>query len=861
MSDVTSPRRFVQPRPRLGGVVRNLAATYQSVYPIVTHPVVRVITNGIRRGVKRGSDSLLEARNRVFSSWVETRQSRADGLIIKRFKRLPIVKKKSYNPKAQRRNALPVAFLKSLPNDPFRWTDDAYTYLGKENHAIIKRFIKDFIDSMQANLHLHFDGIQHWIDPRKVPDEISNQIRVYSKNERLSIIVHNHMIKELLANDEEFNHKNREKAAQKLWTDLHTLRDTYTEVYEKEGRLAVHKHFGLKPYGPLEYPYEELGRQALASRCRLMDCLHLLQFLLSQRDAFNQMFPVETIGGIIADIDAIHKDEPAPSHVDWPGKEHRNCPGSFPGDVMDELLFEVVPARDFEPTRLWDHHHPSPSKHLTANNYDTPHRNAMLKNEIYYDDKGQPRAKKSHLRKENAGPAKKKQARFMDSPVAWYKPSNNVPIQHRESTSPSPSPTSPTSPESPTSPSSPESLTPIPPATPAKQTGFSLSDSCLTMTMQQANRMAKESGQSPVYEDTRKIVGKIRLREYKNIDDFFANDHLNPFGKGLSLRISKEKADDFEIREQLEKDAQVQAEHQAKRIAKEKRRLEEEACLKAEQERLRAQEELRLAERRRQEEEDRKLTENGELRAAHRSIIPDLSTQWTDKAKQTVHSRSNAELAKSPDGTVLQKKDFETVVRQNQWLNDEIVNATLLHLGNYVNQKAGIKNTRVCTPKIQILNSFVGKNLDEGRPPTERMLRRAGIRKDNFLDIETILVPLCRGAHWTLVAVRPKHRQIYHMDSLNNRGNPDLIAKVDAWVRGVLGDDYIEDRWKVKVLASPRQSNMDDCGLHTITNGICLAMGVDPSSYDASIMPQQRLHLAAVLLNGGFEGDFTLDGI
>lgn len=857
MSDVTSPRRFAQPHPRLGGVVKNLAAAYQTVYPIVTHPVVRVVTNGIQRGVKRGADSLLEARNRIFTSWVETRQSRDDGLIIKRFKRLPIVKKKSYNPEAPRQNALPVTYLKSLPNDSFRWTDDAYTYLGKENHAVIKRFIDDFINAMQANLHLHFDGIQHWIDPRTVPDEVSRQIRAYSRNERLSIIVHNHMIKELLANDNEFNFENRDKAAHKLWTDILTLKDVYAEIYEKEGRLAVHKHFGLKPYGPLEYPYEELGHQAIHQRSRLMNCLCLLQFLLSQRDAFNQMFPVETVGGIMADIDAIHKDEPAPSHVDWPGKNHRNCPGSFPGDVMDELLFETIPAQVFEPIRLWDHHHPSPSKHLTDNNYDSPHREAMRLNELYYDG-DQVRAKRGRLRKENARPAKKKQARFIDSPVAWYKPSNNVPIQQRGSTLPSPSPSSPTSHRSPESPAS---LTSISPATPTKQTGLSLSDTHLTMAMEQVDRTTKKASQAPLDSNDRQIVGKIRPQKYKDIDDFFANDHLNVFGKGFSLRISKEKADDFEIREQLEQDAKVRAEHEIKRIARERRRLEEEVRLKAEQEHLRVQEELLLAEQRRQEEEDRKLTDKGELRAAHRAIIPSMSTQWIEKAEQAVHARSNAELAKSPDGTVLQKKDFETVVKQNQWLNDEIINATLLHLGNYVNQKVGIKNTRVCTPKIQIFNSFVGKNLDDGRPPTERMLRRAGIRKDNFLDIETILIPICRGAHWTLVAVRPKYRQIYHLDSLNSRGNPALIAKVHTWIKGVLGENYNEHEWKIEVLASPRQSNMDDCGVHTITNGICLALGVGPSSYGASIMPQQRLHVAAVLLNGGFEGVFTLDGI
>lgn len=839
MADATPPRRIAQPRRRLGHVVTNLSIAYQNVRPIVD-PALRVITGGVQRGVKRGADSFLEARDRFFTAWVETRQSRDDGLIIKRFKRLPIDPKKVSNPHAQLPNQLPVDYLKSLPNDQFRWTDDAFVHLGKENHELVKRFFGDFKTGMQAYNFVKFDGIEHAIDPREVPDEISAEIRALSKNEPLSVVLHNHMIKESLADDGAVSHND---TSQKLWQDLHLFDSVYQDVYEKDGRLAIHKNYSLKPYGPLKYPYDTLGRCPLVGRSQLLDCINMLRFFLSQRDAFNLMFPVETVGGIIADFDAIHKDEPAPSHVDWPGKEYQRCPGLFPEDATYKILFETVPAGTFEPLRRWDHQHPSPSRHLTAADYDTPHRTAMKKNQIFFDDKGQAQAKKTHLKKEHTGPIQKKQARFMSSPVAWYATSNNVPVPNRETSSPSPSP---------------ESTTPV---TPTKQIGAIRFNTPLTWTMQKVNEEAQQQGESPVYGGSRTGLAAKQPPKYKNIDDFFANDDKGPFGKGLPLRISTEKAADLEVRQQLEQDGCLRAQREIERLAEEKRRLAEEERLKAEREHLRVQEELRLAEQRRQQEEDRKLAENGELRAPHRTILPSMSKDWTDKVTHTLHARSNVELAKSPDGTVLQRKDFETVVPQNQWLNDEIVNATLLHLGNYVNQKAGIKNTRVRTPKIQIFNSFVGKNLDEGRPPTERMLRRAGIRKDNFLDIETILIPLCRGKHWTVVAIRPKHRQIYHLDSLSNSADRALVAKVVDWIQGVLGDDYIEDEWKAETLTSPRQSNFDDCGVHTITNGICLGLGITPSSYSATMMPRQRLHLAAVLLNGGFDQEFTLDGI
>ncbi|PSR79138.1 hypothetical protein BD289DRAFT_339659, partial [Coniella lustricola] len=191
-----------------------------------------------------------------------------------------------------------------------------------------------------------------------------------------------------------------------------------------------------------------------------------------------------------------------------------------------------------------------------------------------------------------------------------------------------------------------------------------------------------------------------------------------------------------------------------------------------------------------------------------------------------------------------------------QWLNDEIINATLLHLGVYINQRAGIKNTRLETPKIQIFNSFIGTNLAENKPITERMMRRVGIRKDNLLDIETILVPICRNKHWTLIVVRPRHREVFHLDSMSHNGDMGLKKRARDWIRSILGDAFVESEWSFRAISSPPQSNCDDCGMHVITNGICIGLGIDPSAYTSADMPLQRLRVAAVLLNGGFKDDF-----
>lgn len=339
------------------------------------------------------------------------------------------------------------------------------------------------------------------------------------------------------------------------------------------------------------------------------------------------------------------------------------------------------------------------------------------------------------------------------------------------------------------------------------------------------------------------------------------------------MRLSEEKAIDIALQQQLIEEAEFRRQQEIQASIKrkleedrkkqeEERRAEEERRRKAKEERQHREEESRIAEQNRLREEDEHIAQAGQLRPSHRQLIPELSNDWLEKVQATLRARSNAELAKTPEGTPLQRKDFETVVPQNQWLNDEIVNGALSHLNSYINQKAGIKNTRVQTPKSQLLNSFMGKSLNEGKPITERMMRRLGVKKENFLQIETIFIPVCRGSHWTIVVIRPKHRQIYHLDSLKPAGQQDLKDKALAFVRQFLGTMFVENEWTNMSMATPQQNNTDDCGMHTITNGICIGLGIDPlSAYNSGMIALQRLRVAAVLLNEGFKGDFTLDGL
>lgn len=218
-------------------------------------------------------------------------------------------------------------------------------------------------------------------------------------------------------------------------------------------------------------------------------------------------------------------------------------------------------------------------------------------------------------------------------------------------------------------------------------------------------------------------------------------------------------------------------------------------------------------------------------------------------------------LAETPEAK-LTSHDFERLIPSTVWLNDNIVNGTLLWVDKFVNEAAGITNVKAQTRKCLMPGSFFfTRLLDHGVKGTERTLRRLGVTKDNILDIETILMPICQVHHWTLVVVEPQKRRISHFDSLNPAGSDRKRALAKDWMKSVLGDAFIEDEWHSVKYRAPQQCNGWDCGIHTVLNGLCLGLGIEPSAaYSSDQLPELRKSIAAVLLNQGFKGDFSLAG-
>ncbi|KAK4155250.1 hypothetical protein C8A00DRAFT_13701 [Chaetomidium leptoderma] len=353
-----------------------------------------------------------------------------------------------------------------------------------------------------------------------------------------------------------------------------------------------------------------------------------------------------------------------------------------------------------------------------------------------------------------------------------------------------------------------------------------------------------------------------KKRAHRTLEEFLADDEDD-------LEISVAKL------QQLQIDRQIRDEFESgvRRGIEEKRKREEEEALRAEQRRIQeerrreAEERRRKDEARRREQADRRQKEADEfaaltgLRPPTRPLIASLSNDWDSKVANAARANPAAELVKTLEGQPLTRRDFEEkLLPPTAWLNDNIIIGSILHVADYINKTKGATDQE---PKCAAFTSyFWPRLLSHGPSGCGRLLRRAGVRKANLLNIDTILIPICAQSHWTLAVIRPGKRTVTHIDSMRGGcGHGSVKTKLLDLVRFILEDQFVEADWRAVDYEAPRQTNGWDCGVFTITNAMCMALGLNPKfSYTERELTLQRRRLAAMLLNDGFKGEFSLDG-
>ncbi|XXG97565.1 hypothetical protein Hte_003870 [Hypoxylon texense] len=339
--------------------------------------------------------------------------------------------------------------------------------------------------------------------------------------------------------------------------------------------------------------------------------------------------------------------------------------------------------------------------------------------------------------------------------------------------------------------------------------------------------------------------------KYTNIREFF--DHDSEYGlPGLErLSLTPNSTKIYELDSQRQERLRIEKE-KAEKERRELLRIAEEKAEKERQERLRIE----------QEEANKKLSAFG-LRKAKAALITPLSDEWDQKATEALHSGHTPEIkwqgSNHSDGVQLTPRDFSKLVPAGAWLNDNAIQATLLHLAIYINNAAGVVPKK-STPKCVAISSQYWSSYQSDKRAKlypRGFSRTWGMRPDNFLDIDTVLVPVNRNSHWTVIVIRPSRRTISYLDSFYGHTSPHF-RDARGWLEQFLGGKYVAGEWSEEVYNIPRQSNGWDCGMFVITNSICVALGLDPYCYDEDDLPLQRRRIAAMLLNGGFTGPFDL---
>ncbi len=243
-------------------------------------------------------------------------------------------------------------------------------------------------------------------------------------------------------------------------------------------------------------------------------------------------------------------------------------------------------------------------------------------------------------------------------------------------------------------------------------------------------------------------------------------------------------------------------------------------------------------------------------------LIQQLQPKWDDVVNQIIYSRDPQRvLTKSLEGTELRLKDFNTLLGNGAWLNDEIINTYIEWVVTAANKAADAEaktsgDPVTTVPKFLAHNSFFYNNLSAKGPSTvERLMKRKKVPGASLLEVDTVFIPVNKGNHWTIGIVRGEARTIEYLDSMGGRGE-DVIRHLHGWVKHQLGTKYDEKEWSIPRTACAYQSNGYDCGVFVCTNAFCVAMGLDTSCYHERDLIQQRKNIAAVLINRGFVGDF-----
>ncbi|KAL2429016.1 hypothetical protein ABEF95_011541 [Exophiala dermatitidis] len=231
------------------------------------------------------------------------------------------------------------------------------------------------------------------------------------------------------------------------------------------------------------------------------------------------------------------------------------------------------------------------------------------------------------------------------------------------------------------------------------------------------------------------------------------------------------------------------------------------------------------------------------IEEAQKYGITPLSEEWEKKVQEAL--RHGHKTFKPSDLTRV--VPLGSSHGTQNWLNDEVINGYLKLVVEH-----GLKNDRPTqSASHAALASFFYNNLEtKGYQSVRRWAGRAKVGGKNLLDADNVFIPINKGAHWTLCVVSGRNRTVTHYNSLGGSGR-QYIETIKGWLKLELGASYKEEEWTFNLAGqSPKQQNMDDCGVFTVTTARQIMLGLTPMSYGPEVIQIQRKRIVAELVNG-----------
>ncbi|RMY97990.1 hypothetical protein D0862_07792 [Hortaea werneckii] len=312
------------------------------------------------------------------------------------------------------------------------------------------------------------------------------------------------------------------------------------------------------------------------------------------------------------------------------------------------------------------------------------------------------------------------------------------------------------------------------------------------------------------------------------------------------------------------------------RLEEEKAIAEQEAALQAEREAAEKEAAAKkLEEEKAREEEEKARKELEEAEAAKRAaakLIVTLSPEWDERIDEAMQTRDPKKiLATSVEAVELSRYDLGRLyptgdrnadgTKPSGWLNDETVNAWFQGIVQAKKIQTGYVKGPKNTPAFEAYNSGWRTTVaKKGITGIDTWSRRKGIKGDKLYNAEKIFFPINGGGHWTLLIISPKERKVEFLDSMGGSA-ADAFKDAKAWLQMELKgakQPYNEDEWEFSTVKSELQTNMSDCGAFACLNGLAAAKGRSFRDVEPTRMKEGRKMMVAVLLNGGFTGEFEL---